>query len=59
MKSNSLQTLPENPQPLRLDWVAVIFFTTIHALALLAPWFFSWSALGVAVFISIFPFGDR
>ncbi|AUB44651.1 Serine/threonine protein kinase (plasmid) [Nostoc flagelliforme CCNUN1] len=26
----------------------VAFFSTIHALALLAPWYFSWSALGVA-----------
>ncbi|MEH1771089.1 MAG: acyl-CoA desaturase [Nostoc sp.] len=27
----------------------VAFFATIHALALLAPWYFSWSALGVAI----------
>jgi stearoyl-CoA desaturase (delta-9 desaturase) len=27
----------------------VVFFTAIHGVALLAPWFFSWSALGVAI----------
>ncbi len=36
------------PQP-KLDWVNVGFFGAFHAIALLAPWFFSWSALGVAV----------
>ena len=34
-----------------VDWVSVGFFTTFHGLALLAPWFFSWSALGVALFL--------
>lgn len=35
--------------PLALSWRNVFFFGTIHALALLAPWHFSWSALGVAI----------
>jgi stearoyl-CoA desaturase (delta-9 desaturase) len=35
----------------RIRWVNVAFFATIHALALLAPWFFSWSALGLLVFL--------
>lgn len=30
-----------------VSWVNVIFFTAFHLIALLAPWFFSWSALGV------------
>jgi stearoyl-CoA desaturase (delta-9 desaturase) len=47
---NSLN-LPEKPEPLRLNWVAVIFFATIHLLALLSPWCFSWGALGITVFL--------
>src|SRR5919202_4627787 len=42
-------TSPEN-QP-ALNWLTVTFFTSVHALALLAPWYFSWSALGVALFL--------
>ena len=34
-------------QPLGLSWRNAAFFGTIHALALLAPWYFSWSALGM------------
>lgn len=34
-----------------LDWVAVIFFSSIHLLAMLAPWFFSWSALGLTLLL--------
>ncbi|MBD2210973.1 fatty acid desaturase [Nostoc linckia FACHB-104] len=47
----NLQNLPEKDQPLRLDWLSVLFFGAIHALACLAPWFFSWSAVGVALFL--------
>ncbi len=43
-----LEQAPERPP---LDWVSVGFFTAFHGLALLAPWFFSWSALGVAVLL--------
>ncbi|MGB7416724.1 MAG: fatty acid desaturase [Thermosynechococcaceae cyanobacterium] len=38
-----------NHQTLQIDWVVVGFFAAIHALALLAPCFFSWSALGLAL----------
>ncbi|MEO1186180.1 MAG: fatty acid desaturase [Cyanobacteria bacterium J06636_27] len=38
-------------QQLALSWVNVAFFGAVHALALLAPWFFSWSALGVMIFL--------
>jgi stearoyl-CoA desaturase (delta-9 desaturase) len=32
-----------------VDWGNVLFFTGFHGVALLAPWFFSWSALGIAI----------
>ncbi len=38
-------------QPLTLRWINVAFFGSVHALTLLAPWFFSWSALGVMIFL--------
>ncbi|HEY9880906.1 MAG TPA: fatty acid desaturase [Leptolyngbyaceae cyanobacterium] len=44
---------PEKVLPnesLTVNWVTVAFFGVIHALALLAPWFFSWPALGVMIF---------
>lgn len=35
-------------ESLQLNWTNVVFFGTIHAIAILgAPWFFSWQALGV------------
>lgn len=36
---------------LKPSWVNIFFFAAFHVLALLAPWFFSWSALGVAIFL--------
>ena len=41
----------EGKQALALNWTNVAFFGTVHALALLAPWFFSWSALGVMILL--------
>jgi fatty-acid desaturase len=41
-------TLPES---LTLNWVNVAFFGSIHAIALLAPWFFSWPALGAMILL--------
>jgi stearoyl-CoA desaturase (delta-9 desaturase) len=49
MSSNSIQTAPNGGQSLQLSWVNVAFFGAMHALVLFAPWFFSWSALGVAI----------
>lgn len=49
MTSNSVDTTLERSPALRLSRISVAFFGTVHALALLAPWFFSWSALGVAI----------
>ncbi|HEY9763365.1 MAG TPA: fatty acid desaturase [Trichocoleus sp.] len=42
------KALPNNT--LVVNWVTVAFFGVIHALALLSPWFFSWSALGILIF---------
>ncbi|OWY63846.1 acyl-CoA desaturase [cyanobacterium TDX16] len=49
--TNMVETDRGNGQPLVLDWTSITFFAAVHAVALLAPWFFSWSALGVAVFL--------
>ncbi len=40
--------------PVRLSWAPIVFFTIFHALALLAPWLFSWSALGVTLLLHWF-----
>lgn len=42
---------PERGNSPRLSWTNVVFFAAFHALALLAPWFFSWPALGLLVFL--------
>ena len=39
----------ESKQKLAISWTNVAFFGAFHILALLAPWFFSWKALGVMV----------
>jgi stearoyl-CoA desaturase (delta-9 desaturase) len=41
---------PGKPLP-ALNWTNVIFFALFHGVALLAPWFFSWSALGAALLL--------
>ncbi|MBD2497333.1 fatty acid desaturase [Nostoc sp. FACHB-280] len=46
-----IETDRSHGQPLVLNWTSITFFAAVHALALLAPWFFSWSALGVAIFL--------
>lgn len=51
MTDSSLSGVPESKSDLTLNWVSMTFFATFHALALLAPWFFSWSALGLTVFL--------
>ncbi len=42
---------PEGKQKLTLSWISVAFFAAFHILALLAPWFFNWKALGVMIFL--------
>jgi stearoyl-CoA desaturase (delta-9 desaturase) len=49
MTSTSIKPVPKAAQTIPLSWTNVAIFGAIHALALLAPWFFSWSALGVAI----------
>lgn len=44
-------TVAEGKPKLALSWISVGFFGAVHALALLAPWFFSPSALGVMIFL--------
>jgi stearoyl-CoA desaturase (delta-9 desaturase) len=51
MTFNIIDASPKSAQTFEVNWVSVAFFTAVHALALLAPWFFSWSALGVAIFL--------
>ncbi|WP_427157008.1 acyl-CoA desaturase [Aliinostoc sp. HNIBRCY26] len=51
MTAKHLAIATEGETPLRLRWINVAFFGIIHALALLAPWFFSWSALGLLLFL--------
>ena len=41
----------ESQDTLTLSWARFASFAIFHALALLAPWFISWSALGVAIFL--------
>lgn len=50
MTSTSVKVAPVEQLP-PLDWVSVAFFGAVHAIALLSPWFFSWSALGVTLFL--------
>lgn len=50
---NSTLARPNQAPPeesVSLHWASVVFFGAFHVLALLAPWFFSWSALGVLIF---------
>lgn len=48
MTSQLLETPPIRSP---LNWPTVFFFTIVHGLALLAPWFFSWSALGITLLL--------
>lgn len=51
MASSSAKPAPlgrDYPAP---SWVHIVFFLAFHVGALLAPWFFSWSALGVTLFL--------
>ncbi|MDJ0703634.1 MAG: acyl-CoA desaturase [Leptolyngbyaceae cyanobacterium MO_188.B28] len=51
MTSNTLTPVRKGRQSLTLNWVNVAFFGAFHAIALLAPWFFSWSGLGIVIFL--------
>ncbi|MDV2995063.1 MAG: hypothetical protein N4J56_004717 [Chroococcidiopsis sp. SAG 2025] len=47
----TIGSVAESKQPLALSWINVAFFGTFHVVAMLAPWCFSWSALGVMIFL--------
>jgi stearoyl-CoA desaturase (delta-9 desaturase) len=49
--TTQLQLASTSGQPFVLNWRNVAFFSSFHALALLAPWFFSWSALSVMLLL--------
>jgi stearoyl-CoA desaturase (delta-9 desaturase) len=51
MTFSIVDTDHKNGQPLVFNWTSVAFFAAVHALALLVPWFFSWSALGVTILL--------
>ena len=48
--TQSSAAAPEGTQSPPFNWSYVVFFAAMHLVALSAPWFFSWSALGVAIF---------
>jgi stearoyl-CoA desaturase (delta-9 desaturase) len=48
--SSPKQTL----EPREISWISVGFFAIVHGLALLAPWYFSWSALGTMILLHWF-----
>lgn len=48
---SSRRPAPPAAPTLKFDWPTVVFFAAAHGLALLAPWFFSWQALGVMVLL--------
>lgn len=52
MTSNNLSVTPQ--EDLQLNWATVIFFVSIHLLAVAALWFFSWSALGITLLLHWF-----
>ena len=49
--NTKLATAADDSNYAAINWVNVAFFATFHLLALLAPWFFSWSALGLTLFL--------
>lgn len=51
MTNQSLTPNPINSTQYHYEWGTIGFFVVFHSLAFLAPWFFSWSALGVAIFL--------
>jgi len=51
MTASFQQFTPKSKPHPSISWLNLIFFAAIHCLALLAPWFFSWSAVGVAIVI--------
>jgi stearoyl-CoA desaturase (delta-9 desaturase) len=51
MRVKSSAIASESNNGTQLNWINVIFFTIFHIIFLLSPWFFSWSALGLLLFL--------
>jgi len=51
MTNNTVSAVSDSRANVTFNWVTAAFFISIHAIAMLAPWFFSWSALGVTLFL--------
>ncbi|BAZ17072.1 delta-9 desaturase [Calothrix sp. NIES-4071] len=51
MTAKFLSPVPEDGKYASPSITYVLFFAAFHGLALLAPWFFSWSALFTAIFL--------
>lgn len=51
MTTHTLTPSPTSVAPAQLSWINVLFFGSFHFIALLAPFYFSWSALGLTVFL--------
>jgi sn-2 palmitoyl-lipid 9-desaturase len=49
MTANFTNTSAQKQDTTPLSWTNVFFFGSFHLIALSAPWFFDWSALGVAI----------
>ncbi|MEM1253960.1 MAG: fatty acid desaturase [Cyanobacteria bacterium P01_H01_bin.21] len=52
MTVNLVQKNPENKTA--LSCITLVFFSSVHILALLAPWYFSWQALGLTLLLHWF-----
>lgn len=46
-----MTSVSSSHEQLKLNWTNVAFFGAIHAIALLAPWYFSWQALGAMLLL--------
>lgn len=51
MNLQSVAKTPQGEESLALNWSYVFFFAAFHLIALSAPWFFSWQALGVGILL--------
>lgn len=51
MTANIVTPELESASPLKLSWINIFFFGTFHLFALLAPWHFSWTALGITLLL--------
>jgi len=49
MSQQLIATAPDPQKSETIKWGTIAFIVVVHGLALLAPWFFSWSALAIAI----------